>query len=147
MVKISCTPISGQVILTQKTHFRRISWPNLIHYQDYPKTLESAKEKLKKWYSIWKIGAKHHFSYCVILTNNDHSDFAFSLFWCTKKNCFVIRINKMTYSKPKHGVFYLFQYFLQHFSHSMFSPVICIGLRTNGVWMKLHKWFKQWNND
>ena len=29
--------------------------------------------------------------------------------------------------KTKYGMFYLFQYFLQHFSHIMFSPFICIG--------------------
>ena len=70
-----------------------------------------------------------------------HSDFAFSLFWYTKKNyrwLFCDKDKQNDIFKTKYVMFYLFQNFLQHFSNIMFSPFICIGWRTNGVWMKLH---------
>ena len=49
---------------------------------------------------------------------------------------FVLRMNKIIYLKKL--MFYSFQYFSQHFSHSIFSPFICTGWRTNCVWIELH---------
>ena len=46
--------------------------------------------------------------------NNDHFDFSFSLFWCTKNfngDYFVLRINKMIHPKQKIGCFIHFSIF------------------------------------
>ena len=96
-----------------------------------------------------------------------HSDFAFSLFLCTKKNYLwlfcdknkqndIFKTSSSKYkskwnkpnpsrtranSKLNNGMIFLFQYFLQHFSHIMFSPFICTGWRINGVCaQKKHEW-------
>ena len=111
-------------------------------YQDYSITLESAKEKLKNDIRFGKWGQIIIFHVLSFWPNNDHSDFCvFSLFWCTKKNyrwlfCDKNRQNDHIQNQTWDVLF--ISVFLQHFSHSMFSPFICIRWRTNGVWVKLH---------
>ena len=47
VLKILCTPIGGQVILTKKKAFPRDFLTKLDTYQDHSKTLGSAAKKMK----------------------------------------------------------------------------------------------------
>ena len=48
---------------------------------------------------------------------------------------FLLRISQMIYSKQKKIDVLFISAFSQHFSHSIFSPFIYQGWRTNGVWI------------
>ena len=52
-------------------------------------------------------------------------------------DCFVLRINKMIYSKKKMDVLFILV-FPQHFSYSRFPHSLCTRWRTNGLWIELH---------
>ena len=51
---------------------------------------------------------------------------------------FVLWKNKIIYSEQKKINVLVIPVFSQHFSYSIFSPLFCIGWRTNGVWIELN---------
>ena len=93
-------------------------------YQDNSKSIRISKRKTEQLYSVWNIGAKHHFSCRVILTKQcTILILRFLCFGARKRitgDCFVIRINKMTYSKPNMECFIYFIIFCNTF------PTSCI---------------------
>ena len=141
MVKILSNPISGQVILTQKTHFRRTSWPNLIHIKI---TLKHQNQRKKNWKIIFGSENRGETSFFISRHFDQTMTILILHFLCfgALKELFWDK-NKQNdiFTTKTWGVLFV-PVSLQHFSHSMFSPFICIGWRTNGVWIKLHKWFK-----
>ena len=68
-------------------------------------------------------GRNINFHVASFSQNNDHFDFAFSPFWCTKNltgDYFVLKINQIIYSKQKIGCFIHFIIFPSTFPTAVF---------------------------
>ena len=86
-------------------------------------------------------GRNINFHVASFSQNNDHFDFAFFPFWCTKNFnwwLFCVENKSNNIFQTKDWMFYSFYYFPQHFSYSSFSHSLCTGWRTSGVWIDLH---------
>ena len=110
---------------------KRISRRNFLTklgiYQDYSKALIFTKEKLKNDVRVRKERRNINFHVASFWRNNDHFDFAFSLYCIgalkiLTGNNFVLRINqiRVIYSKQKIGCFIHFSIFPSTFPTAVF---------------------------